>query len=90
MWKHPLAEAESVADLEKYPWPDPVVPDRFATMKERADRFVLEEKKAYVLGRHAAGIFEIALWMRGFENFFVDLAVEPGVRRGPAGHHHRV
>jgi len=77
MWKHPLAEAESIADLEKYPWPDPAAPERFATMKERADRFVNEEKRAYILGRHAAGIFEICLWVRGFENFFVDLGVNP-------------
>jgi uroporphyrinogen decarboxylase len=78
MWKHPLAEAESVADLEKYPWPDPAAPARFTTMKERADRFVNQEKKAYVLGRYAAGIFEVALWVRGFENFFVDMAINPG------------
>ncbi len=78
MWKHPLGDAESVADLEKYPWPDPTAPERFATMKQRADRFVYEEKKAYILGRHAAGLFEVALWMRGFENFLVDLAANPG------------
>ncbi len=78
MWKHPLADAESVADLEKYPWPDPAAPERFATMKQRADRFVHEEKKAYVLGRHAAGLFEVSLWLRGFENFLVDMAANPG------------
>lgn len=78
MYKHPLADAESVADLEKYPWPDPEDPERFATMKQRADRFVHEEKKAYVLGRHAAGLFEVSLWLRGFENFLVDMAANPG------------
>ncbi len=74
---HPLAEAESVADLERYPWPDPLDPARFDTLKLRADRIVNEQKRAYVLGRHAAGIFEVALWMRGFENFFLDLAAQP-------------
>jgi len=77
MQAHPLADAESVADLERFPWPDPLDAARFETMKQRADRFVSNEKKAYILGRHAAGIFEVALWMRGFENFFVDLAVNP-------------
>ncbi|MGQ9649819.1 MAG: uroporphyrinogen decarboxylase family protein [Phycisphaerae bacterium] len=77
MSKHPLAGAESVADLQKYPWPDPEDPERFATMKQRADRFVHEEKKAYVLGRHAAGLFEVSLWLRGFENFLVDMAANP-------------
>ena len=28
---------------------------------------------AYVLGRNAPGVFEVALWMRGFENYFCDM-----------------
>jgi uroporphyrinogen decarboxylase len=75
--RHPLAEAETIADIERYPWPDPLDPIRFADLKERADRYVLEEKKAYILGRNAAGILEVALWVRGFEEFFVDLALNP-------------
>ncbi|MBE7559162.1 hypothetical protein HS125_09535 [bacterium] len=75
---HPLAGSDvTVADVERHPWPDPVDPARFATMKVRADRFVYEEKKAYILGRNAAGILEIALWMRGFEDFFCDLHLNP-------------
>lgn len=74
---HPLADAESIADLERFPWPDPLDDGRFATLKERADRYVHEEHKAYILGRNAAGIFEVALWMRGFEKFFMDLVLNP-------------
>jgi len=77
MRRHPLADAESAADIEKFPWPDPCDPGRFGTLRERADRYVFEEHKAYILGRHAAGIFEVALWMRGFEKFFMDLALNP-------------
>lgn len=75
---HPLADAESIADLERFAWPDPLDDGRFATMKERADRYVHEEHKAYILGRNAAGMFEVALWMRGFEKFFMDLVLNPG------------
>ena len=75
---HPLADIDNVDELKKFPWPDPEDDGRFLNMKERADRFVYEEQKAYVLGRHAAGIFETALWMRGFENFFMDMAINPG------------
>ena len=74
---HPLAEAESVVDLERFPWPDPLDPARFETLKTRADRVVAEQKRAYILGRHAAGIFEVALWMRGYEHFLLDLAAQP-------------
>lgn len=77
MRKHPLADARTIADLRNYQWPDPTDPGRFTTMKQRADQFVHKEQKAYILGRHAAGIFEVALWVRGFENFFMDLASQP-------------
>lgn len=78
MRAHPLADAENTDELKKYPWPDPEDEGRFQGMKDRADKFVYKENKAYILGRHAAGIFELALWMRGFENFFMDLALNPG------------
>ncbi|HSW44633.1 MAG TPA: uroporphyrinogen decarboxylase family protein [Phycisphaerae bacterium] len=77
MRRHPLAEVGSVAELERFPWPDPANAARFVTMKQRADRYVHDEKKAYILGRHAAGIFEVALWTRGFERFFMDMALNP-------------
>ncbi len=77
MCRHPLAEARTVQDLERFPWPDPEDPARFATLKARADRFVNDEQKAYVLGRNAAGVFEVALWVRGYEGFFTDLVARP-------------
>ena len=50
-------------------------PARFATIKARADAAVFGEKKAYILGRQYAGIWETALWMCGFEKFFADMMV---------------
>jgi uroporphyrinogen decarboxylase len=73
-----LAGAETVADLERFPWPDPVGSARFETLKARADRYVHEEHKAYILGRHAAGIFEVALWVRGLQALFADLLLRRG------------
>lgn len=73
MVDRPLANTEDIEDIEKYPWPNPVDPGRFATMKERADRYVYEYKQAYILGRQYAGIWETALWMSGFEKFFCDM-----------------
>ncbi|HHV99221.1 MAG TPA: hypothetical protein GXX36_06575 [Clostridiaceae bacterium] len=73
--ERPLADAETIEDIEKFPWPDPVDPARFATLKERADKYVYEEKKAYILGRQYAGIWETALWMCGFEKFFCDMVL---------------
>lgn len=75
MQERPLADAESIQDIEKFPWPDPVDPARFATLKQRADQYVFEDKKAYILGRQYAGIWETALWMCGFEKFFCDMVL---------------
>lgn len=75
--QHPLAEAETVADLESFAWPDPLAPARFETLKASADRAVNEQKRAYILGRHAPGIFDLALRVRGREHFLLDLAAQP-------------
>lgn len=79
MCGHPLADAESPADIERHAWPDPLEPGRFTTLRERAEHYRLDSDKPCVLGRCAAGTFELALWMRGFENFFMDLAADPGL-----------
>ncbi len=73
MTDQPLKAAETPEDLEKFPWPDPEDPGRFATLKARADAAVLGDKKAYILGRFVAGIWETALWMCGFDKFFADM-----------------
>jgi uroporphyrinogen decarboxylase len=67
----PLAAAGSEADLDRHPWPTPalwnytVIPDQ------------IEVAKNYWLWAHSRGIFEISWFLRGFENFLLDLAAEP-------------
>ena len=73
MADQPLKHAETPADLDTFPWPDPSDPARFAGLKKAADSYVNEQKKAYILGRQYAGIWETALWMSGFEKFFMDM-----------------
>jgi len=75
MHKRPLEFTETLEEIEKYPWPDPVDFKRFETLKTRADKFVYDEKRAYILGRQYAGIWETALWMSGFEKFFCDMVL---------------
>jgi len=73
LYHSPLAEAETVKDVEHHPWPDPLDPSRYIGMKEGADRVVREEKKAYVLGRMSSGMWEHAMWMTGYEKFYMDM-----------------
>jgi uroporphyrinogen decarboxylase len=74
----PLAGA-TLADLEKYPWPDPEKIDRgeIARLAGRA-RFLFEETPYVVCGRHPYfGVLELGCWMCGFDDFLYRLAAEP-------------
>ncbi len=73
MRAHPLAATDQIEALAKYKFPDPLDPGRYEGMAQRADELMNRRQVAYVLGRNAPGIFEIALWMRGFENFYCDM-----------------
>ena len=69
----PLAGAQSVADIENYTWPDPVDPARFMHL-EQAAQAARQAGKAFVLGGISPGMLEMGQWLRGYENFFCDLA----------------
>ncbi|MGH7972601.1 MAG: uroporphyrinogen decarboxylase family protein [Limisphaerales bacterium] len=73
MRRHPLANISTVQELAQYRFPDPLDPGRYEGMAERAHELLNHRQVAYVLGRNAPGIFEISLWMRGFENFYCDM-----------------
>jgi uroporphyrinogen decarboxylase len=74
MYEHPLAgDHVTVANVEAWPWPDPADPQRFAGVREAA-LAVRETGRAVVVGSMSAGIYEIAQWMRGYEDSFSDLA----------------
>jgi uroporphyrinogen decarboxylase len=74
MRRHPLEQIDTVEQLRKVRFPDPLHPARYEGMAARAEELMNGRQKAYVLGRNAPGIWEVALWMRGFENFFCDMA----------------
>lgn len=69
----PLADAESPRDIERYAFPDPIDDARFEGAREEA-LAMRNSGYAVVLGSVCAGMMEMALWMRGFENFFCDLS----------------
>jgi len=74
LYHSPLAGAETVAEIERYPWPDPLDAGRFVTLAEQAERIVNEERKGLVVERMHSGMWEHAMWMRGYEQFFMDMA----------------
>ncbi|MBI4759537.1 MAG: hypothetical protein HY783_11170 [Chloroflexi bacterium] len=73
--EHPLANAR-VEDLRHYPWPDPHDPRRVAGLAEEARGLYRETDYALAADFLGGGIFEQALWMRGFERFMTDLIAD--------------
>jgi len=73
----PLKDAGTIDDLDRHDWPDPEDPAQFAGLAERARE--LHETTGYVIGADAikAGPLMSALQIRGYEQFFVDLVVDP-------------
>jgi uroporphyrinogen decarboxylase len=67
----PLARA-TTDDLERYPWPDPLAPARFAGLSEEAAQ--LADSRYAVVGNLGwTEIFGVAWYLRGFEKFMIDL-----------------
>jgi uroporphyrinogen decarboxylase len=79
MRRHPLANIETAAEVAKLQMPDPLNPARYVGMAERADELMNRKQVAYILGRNAPGIWETAMWMRGFENFYCDMLENPAL-----------
>jgi uroporphyrinogen decarboxylase len=74
MFDHPLKDAQTIADIENYNWPNPIDPARFIGMAERAQHAAHIEQHGVFIGGLCAGIMEMAAWTRGFTNYFSDFA----------------
>jgi uroporphyrinogen decarboxylase len=77
----PLSGNISRADIEAYPWPDPLDPGRFEGMKERAAHVREVDGRATVVGSLCAGVTEMHFRMRGYEDGYMDMALNPDLAR---------
>jgi len=72
-------------DLDDYPWPDPLDPGRTADLEERA-RDLFEDTDLALIGRFGGTIMEQAAFMRGYENWMIDLLSFPDFSRALMNH----
>lgn len=75
----PLAGAETVADIENYRhWPDPDMFD-YSVIGRQCDLIKDEKRIAVFMGDRLNRIAQLkpAMYLRGMENLFVDLAASP-------------
>jgi uroporphyrinogen decarboxylase len=74
--RNPLAEA-TIADLERYPWPDPTDPDFTAGLAEEAKALHQDTGYAVVADSGFKSFWETSYMLRGLEQTLVDLASDP-------------
>ncbi|MHB1417290.1 MAG: hypothetical protein ACYC1C_18745, partial [Chloroflexota bacterium] len=72
----PLREIDTVGGLDNYRWPDPLDPGRFRHLREELTRLKDETDYASVLVLNCSFFLRCAE-LRGWENFFMDLAGDP-------------
>lgn len=71
----PLAGARSPADIEAHAWPAAAAPERFVGLRDKAQA-VRDADFPFVLGGICPGMLEMGQWLRGFDNFYCDLAAD--------------
>jgi uroporphyrinogen decarboxylase len=75
--ERPFSNFNSVSDLKKYSWPNPYDPGRVRGVGELAKQLYEATDYAIVADIAAYGPFETALYLRGYEQFLVDLHLDP-------------
>ena len=73
--RNPLEEAE-LEDLEEYPWPKAKDCIDLTGLRETAKKMYDENRYAISLRAPMNGIFEISCWLRGMQNFMVDMLAD--------------
>lgn len=74
---HPMAEAETLDAIERYPWPDMDDPSRVAHVRAEAARLRTENRYAVMATPWLLFPLERAFAMQGMDQFLANLALEP-------------
>ncbi len=74
---HPMADAETVDAIERYPWPDMDDPSRVAHVRAEAARLRAENRYAVMATPWLLFPLERAFAMQGMDAFLTNLALEP-------------
>lgn len=73
LYRPPLQAAETLAEIDWYPWPSAVDEARFVGMRQAAEAF-RGAGLPVVLGGICSGMMEMGQALRGYETYFTDLA----------------
>lgn len=73
MIEHPLAHAETAADVEQFEMPDPLAAGRFDHARAMVDKY---GDRYAICGDTETTILEVSWYLVGMEKFFADLAMQ--------------
>ncbi|HTO23723.1 MAG TPA: uroporphyrinogen decarboxylase family protein [Spirochaetia bacterium] len=71
--KCPLEDAQSVADIQRYAFPDPRAPGRFDEARRDIDHF---GRDWFVIGDVELSLFELAWHLAGMEKYLIGIAMD--------------
>jgi uroporphyrinogen decarboxylase len=74
---HPLSEASTLDDIERYAWPDMDDPSRVAHIRQQARRLADEDRYAIIATPWLLFPLERAFAMQGMDKFLLNLALQP-------------
>jgi len=66
-----------VEELERYPWPDPLAPERFAGLAEKARGLHENSPYAVMMGGFTESFFGLPTWLCGAERWYPAFILEP-------------
>jgi len=75
MVEPPLKHA-TIHEVESYPWPDPYDPARTSGLQTEVQYWYKHTAYALVGGLPCGGIFESCTWLRGLDQFLMDLILD--------------
>lgn len=79
LYASPLQYCEKVEDVDAYPWPIYNGPERYQGMQDTIQDVVERQQRAFVVDRSFSGMWETALWMRGYEEYYCDMLMNKPV-----------
>lgn len=74
---HPMIDATTIEDIERYPWPDMDDPYRVAHVRQAAARLAADDRYAIMATPWLLFPFERAIAMQGLERCVIAMATEP-------------
>jgi uroporphyrinogen decarboxylase len=79
--KHPLTGNITIDDIINFKWQDAASDIDIGWLKKRAIFLAGQEKVPVILELDMGGVFEFSCWLRGMENFCIDLVMQTKIAR---------